>query len=152
MSILKKLTRQGDLLVHRDLRTGQVVHDRKTGTVAAVIDPVRPETWRQGLAKLTNNGADLFVNLKNLADGVPIIRTLPDGRVSEPVLPSPEVMRASNVDLIQFLHGRAVPQNEVSLAEKDARAQLDSLSDEELRKYVDGEVVSRRELPPEEEK
>jgi hypothetical protein len=135
LTLYKKLVQQGQIAVIRD--------DKGTVVAHAPLLPAksRKETWRAALRRLTNNGADLHATLYNLSQGTPLTYTLPDGRTSEPIIPSPEVMRAAAVNLIEFLHGKAVAQSEVTKAEEDSVRldQLSAYSDEELRKIVEGE-------------
>lgn len=78
-------------------------------------------SWRAALKRLTGNGKSLYEAMYNLAMGVPIVHRLSDGRVSEPVCPSPEVMFRAQQALIEMMHGKAVAQSEVSKAEEDER-------------------------------
>jgi phosphoribosylcarboxyaminoimidazole (NCAIR) mutase len=90
------------------------------------------------MRRLTNDGKDVMEVLYNLAMGSAVISQLPDGRVSEPIIPSPEVRRAAAVDLLHMLHGKPVAQTEVVKAEQEAEdvAQYAALSDDELERLL----------------
>ena len=140
MSLLKnlKLTRQGTALVLRD-ETGAPV---RQATIKSVTGQPTEETWRSALRKLTRDGVDLMEILFDLAKGQPIVRRLqlPDGTwvQSEPIIPSPEVMRASAMDLKRMLHGKEVAETEVIKAEESAQKmkQLAAYSDDELLRML----------------
>jgi hypothetical protein len=107
----------------------------------------RPDTWRKALGKLTNNGADIHLVLINLMHGnayrpqVLDEKGNPTGQVMELVVPTPEVRRAASMNLHEMLHGKAVPETEVRIAEAEAskKVQLESMTDAELEKYIEGE-------------
>lgn len=107
-------------------RTGNKVHktDLDTG-LSTETTPISPtalmkRTWRSALRHITNDGEDAMVVLRDLMEGRPFVATLPDGRQSEPVIPSPEVRRAAAVDVLHLLHGKPVAQTEVLKAEREA--------------------------------
>lgn len=113
-------------------RTGNRIHktDVETG-VSIETTPISPKalmkrTWRAALRHITNDGEDAMVVLRDLMEGRPFVATLPDGRQSEPVIPSPEVRRAAALDILHLLHGKPVAQTEVLKAEREA---------EDLEKY-----------------
>lgn len=155
-------------LTLRDAATNRVV--RSTTDVypdqnrtSAFSGPIkaREKTWRAQLRELTGNGQRLFQTLYNLSEGQPIVHRLPDGRTSEPIVPSPEVMRGAATDLLHMLHGKPVAQTEVTKAEEDAgrMLQVQAMSDEELLRIIEGGevvdaeavVVERRLAKPEAE-
>ena len=126
--MLKLLERQSQRLVVRDAETKEVL--------SAVILPrdAARKTWRSFLKRLTNNGEDLFVVLHNIATGIPQEVTLTDGRVALK-LPSFEVRRQAALDLLEFMHGKAVAQTEVVKAEEQTQelAQIEAMSVDELK-------------------
>lgn len=142
------LTRQGNHLVAR----------KEDGTVKAhtVVQRAekKPETWRRALAKLTNNGQDMLECLYSLMHGnayTPRVYgadgKLDPNRSIQPIIPTPEVRRASAMNLHEMLRGKAVAETEVIASEKEAekKLQLESMSDEQLQAYIDGEYTL---LPP----
>lgn len=158
---LKFLFKQGRHLVTRD-ESGRIVRN-VDGTQQRALEPTRVEratgpvatkgTWRRNLARLTNNGADAHEVLVRLMRGeviTPVGKDV-DGTTirGEPIVPTAETMRGAAKDIHEMLHGRAVAETEVRAAEEEAqvRQQLEAMSEEELRRIVDGEVVERRELP-----
>lgn len=161
---LKFLFKQGRHLVTRD-ESGRIVKNAD-GTQQRALAPTRTETlsapkkeqkqtWRRNLSRLTNNGADAHETLVRLMRGEVIVSVGKDpltGAVlrSEPMTPSPETMRAASKDIHEMLHGKSVTETEVRSAEEEAekRLQLEAMSDEELERIVEGEVIERRELPP----
>lgn len=120
----------------------------------------RLETWRRALSKLTNGGKDMQLVLIDLMHGnaytprvfdkdgneVPNIRC-------EPIIPTPEVRRASAMNLHEMLHGKAVAETEVRSSEREAekKLQLESMTDAQLQAYVDGEyeLLTGPETPEE---
>lgn len=133
-------SKQGNVVVRRDSE-GQVV-------AAAVAPPLSAHptkevrlTWRRALSKLTNGGVDNFLELINLRNGKPISVEMPDGRMSEPIIPTPEVRRAAAMNLHEMLHGKAVAETEIKKSEEESeeRARLQAMSDEQLRQVIDGE-------------
>lgn len=132
--MLKVLNRQGNAMVVRDA-------DQPTRpVVAAQILPkdAARKTWRSFLKRLTNNGEDLFANIHNIAQGQPFSVTLPDGTMSEPRIPTPEVRLQANMHLLEFLFGKAVAQTEVVKAEEQSQeiAQIEAMSDADLKALV----------------
>lgn len=104
-----------------------------------VLDPgTKRETWRSVLRKMTDNGFEQFVVLREISLGSPFQVELEDGTMSQPMIPSLETQRAAAKDIIEFLHGKAVAQTEVTAAEQDAMSmeQVRALSDEELTARV----------------
>lgn len=134
-------------LTIRDQATGRPLRTSRAISPGRLDQKERQKTWRAQLREMTDNGRPLFQLLYNLAEGLPIVHTLPDGRTSEPVVPSPEVMRGSAVDLLHMLHGKPVAQTEVTKAEEDAGRlmQVQAMSDEDLLKVINGEVVEKTE-------
>jgi len=127
---------------------GYVVLREESGrAVTRVIAAgTKKETFRALLNRVTGNGAKLYENLLNIANGEPHVYVLPDGRQSEPVVPSIETQRAANKDLIEFLHGKAVAQTEVVKAEEEAQQveQLRAMSDDELWAIANRKVKELR--------
>lgn len=133
-------------------RNGAIVaHDpegRMVGRVFTKDFKTPRASWRAALRQLTDNGNDLYAVLLNIARGVPYSAQLPDGRKTEPVVPSIESMRQAAKDLIEFLDGKAVPQTEVIKAEEQSSEleRLRAMSDEDLLRVIEGELVKG---PPE---
>ncbi len=143
--------RQGNKVVLRDQETGMPKKDENNQPMAVVIPKDAPQkTWRTKLRKLTNNGELLDEVLMSLAGGEAYEARLPDGRKSEPIVPSPEVRRAAAVDLLNMLRGKPVSQTEVGKAEEveAERERLAAFSDDALaeaaRPYL--EVIARKKL------
>lgn len=96
--------------------------DRKKDTIQAII------------RRLTNDGEDVIVNIVKIAHGIPLVARLPDGRESEPILPTASVQLEANKWLAEQLGGKAVPQNEVARTQEESKLleQIRALSDDEL--------------------
>ena len=166
MSLKDLLTRQGKHLVVRDTDTGRIARN-DDGTLKHVVDAPRgvkydkkaqKETFRQGLKRLTNNGMDGLERLARISRGeilipVGIDPLTGDKLKGEPLVPSIESQRAAIMDIHQILHGKAVSETDVNEAEKQAetRASLEAMSEDDLRRIIEGEVVSSKELPSGEE-
>lgn len=133
---MTKAIQQGAYVLVRD-ETGKLI----TRVLGNISDKATP---RALLRKLTNNGADLYVRLHDIAMGKPHIVQLADGSTSEPIVPTIETQRAATKDLIEFLHGKAVAQTEVREAEEQAQQmeQIQALSDEELMERVRASLVA----------
>lgn len=108
----------------------------------------RPETWRRALSRLTNGGRDIQEVLIDLMHGNGYTPRIFDRdgnedttRRCEPVIPTPEVRRMAAMNLHEMLHGKAVAETEVRASEREAekKLQLESMSDEQLQAYIDGE-------------
>lgn len=125
---MAKITKHQGVVVMRD------TDGRITAKALSKDGKVSVETFRTLLNRATNGGMEMYENLLNIARGHAHVFQLPDGRESEPVIPTLEMVRNANKDLIEFLHGKAVAQTEVMAAEKEARnvEQLRAMSDEEL--------------------
>lgn len=142
-----KFVQQGEQTVVRDAATGRVVRDGKA--IRKALSPAKGEslgTWRKYLLSLTDGGRDLLLRHLNIANGVPHIPRLPDGREAEPQIPSMEVQRQASLSLMRFAFGTEVSQNEVLASEIQAEQMqsFQAMSDADLRKIVDGEFT---ELP-----
>jgi hypothetical protein len=144
MSVFRKLAVQAGVAVVRE-STGKVLdatpiqsHEDLARRRHGKPKDVKRETWRGVMRRLTNDGKDVMEVLYNLAMGNVLVAQLPDGRVSEPMVPSPEVRRAAAVDLLHMLHGKPVAQTEVVKAEQEAEdvAQYAALSDEQLEELL----------------
>lgn len=144
MSVFRRLAIQGGVAVLRDSE-GKVVastpvkpHQDLAENRSKRPKVVKQETWRSIMRKLTNNGQAQMQVLHDLSMGVATQVELPDGRVSEPIVPSPEVRRAASVDLIHLMHGKPVAQTEVVRAEREAE-DLDaynSIGTEDLESFL----------------
>lgn len=124
---MSKVEQRGKYAVLRDsngkLRTKVAGDITKTRT-----------TWRAFVRKLTNNGEDQFEVLIKLSKGEPIQYKHPTTGEIAVAVPGVEVMRQAAKDVIEFLHGKAVAQTEVSKAEEEAvhQEKLRALSDQQL--------------------
>lgn len=126
-----------------------MLRDAKGNRLArAARQETERKSWRSLLRELTNNGVEQFTILRELSLGTPLVATLPNGKESDPVVPSAEVRRAAARDLLEFLHGKPVAQTEVAHAEAENRLleQVQALTDAELEARVrdllaSGEVV-----------
>lgn len=149
-----KVFRQGEVVVVRDDENRIVRHpDGKQAKAVVVSRSVNKETWRKALNRMTDNGRILDERLLNLALGHAYTASLPDGRVSDPIIPTPEVSRAATVDLLHMMRGKPVAQTEVMKAEKEAEdmEQYQAMSDEQLKAIIEGEfkLESGEEIDPE---
>lgn len=137
-----KIVNQGQHLTVRD-ESGKLVRGEEGKVLAAKKPPhnANKETWRKSVSRLTDDGRVLHRVLMDLALGNAYEPTLPDGRKAEPVVPSPEVRRASAVDLLHMLHGKPVAQTEVMRSEQEAQdmMQYSAMTDEQLRAIIEGE-------------
>lgn len=99
------------------------------------------QTVRQLISRLTNGGEELVITLYDIAQGKAHVCTLPDGRVSEPMIPTFEVRRAAAKDLLELFGGKAVPQTEIMKAEEQSekQAQLDAMTPEELWAIIEAD-------------
>jgi hypothetical protein len=143
MSVFRKLAVQAGVAVVREGNkvvdaTPMKMHEDLAKGRSRVPSTIKSETWRSAMRRLTKDGAELHQVLYNLAMGSVQVVELPDGRVSEPIIPSPEVRRAAAVDLLHMLHGKPVAQTEVVKAEQEAEdaKQYAALSDEQLEKLL----------------
>lgn len=151
MSVFRKLALQNGVAVLREGppgETGQVIkavdlkrvekQEKAIARFNTSSETIKRRTWRTALQKLTNDGDDLVRVLYELAMGSASQVLLPDGRVSEPVIPTPEVRRAAAADLLDRLHGKAVAQTEVMRASQEAEdhAQYSALTDEQLKEVL----------------
>lgn len=130
MSLFKKVTVQGGVLVERDAK-GLVV--KKSTPLSPSVPKV--VSWRAQLRQLTNGGMDTLARLQNIANGVPQRTTLDDGTYSEWIVPSISEQRQALQFLAEFQLGKSVAQTEVikAEAEADEHAQLSAMSDAALR-------------------
>lgn len=123
-----------------------LIRDEDGKLITRVIGNVNDKTTpRQLLRKLTNNGADLYVRLHDIAMGKPHVVQMADGSRSEPMIPTLEAQRMASKDLIEFLHGKAVAQTEVKAAEEQAQQMemIQALSDDELQERVRAALLER---------
>lgn len=118
--------------------------------LAAHRPEVRAKHWRESLRQqLGPNGEELHRILFELASGKAWMATLPDGRCSEPVLPSSDVRLRAAVFLHESLYGKAVPQTEIQKAEQEAKEfeSIRALNDDELEReaarIIDARKVER---------
>lgn len=111
------------------------------------------KTWRGALrAELGTYGENLWPMMVSLAQGLPWQVTLPDGRLSAPIMPTPDVMLRAQMFLAEFQFGKAVPQTEIQKAEQEAtdmeaiRAMSTEQLEAEALEWIEGRRVER--LPP----
>jgi hypothetical protein len=134
--MLKHLRREGSHIVARD-EDGRILKTTNGQPLASVVKA--GENWRKRLARATDDGRVLEEALTRLALGEPQVKTLPDGRVSEPVIPTPEVQRAALMNLLEMMRGKAVAQTEIKEAHKATEDQLRAMTDEQLDAVIDGD-------------
>lgn len=136
------LKRQGN---HLTLRTDKGVIKAHATVQRA---DAKPETWRRALSRLTAGGKDIHEVLIDLMHGNGYTPKLFDkdgkeitDRQCEPIIPTAEVRRQAAMNLHEMLHGKAVAETEVRASEREAekKLQLESMSDEQLQAYIDGE-------------
>lgn len=108
------------------------------------------KNWRAALRAETGQyGENLWPMMAQLAKGLPWQVTLPDGRLSAPVMPTPDVMLRAQMFLAEMQFGKAVPQTEIQKAEQEAAdfEAVRSLSDEQLfaeaAKIIDAQRVNQ---------
>lgn len=100
--------------------------------------------WRQRLrAKI---GDRLEEILLELAEGRAWVPTLPDGQITDPVVPSSDVRLRAALALKELMDGKAVPQTEIVKAEQEAQdlEAVRALSDAELEAEARKILESRR--------
>lgn len=150
------LKRQGAHLVAR--RADGTV---KAHAIAQKADQ-RPQTWRRALSKLTNDGNDMLECLYSLMHGNAYTPRVYDRfgkedltKECEVIIPTAEVRRQAAMNLHEMLRGKAVAETEVISSEREAEKakQLESMSDEQLQSYINGEykLVGSGESHPAEE-
>ena len=109
----------------------------------------RAEAWKAHLERLLGEShADLWRALAALATGRPIVPTMPDGRIGEPLVPKVGEVLEAQKTLLGYLYGLPVPQDRLAEAEKSKReAEELALSDEQLIEIV-GEVIREKKSLP----
>lgn len=110
----------------------------------------KPKNFRDALrARVGSNGELIWDTLVDLAEGRAWQVELPDGRVSQPMIPSSDVRLRAAQDLRETLFGRAVLQTEAIKAEEEAQnlAQIRALSDDELRLKAQA-ILAKRAIDP----
>lgn len=134
MSLFKKfqdtkLSVQGDALVRRDTRTGEVV-DKALPVAGA---PVRFNA-RAMLRQVTNGGMEQLLTLHAISQGMPWRAELPDGKQTDWIVPTTAERMQAAQTLWEYQHGKAVAQTEVLKAAEasDELAQYQAFSDEQL--------------------
>lgn len=156
--IFAKYTRQGGHVVARNT-DGSITRNPETGAQVRAVLPPRAgkETVRRALHRLTNGGEDLVLRMLNLSAGVPIeVPPTSDGRKTDPIVPTAEVMLQATKDLLDRGWGKAVAQTEVLKAELEAEdaMQYAAMSNEALLEAVErgkkqGVFLERVEKPKE---
>jgi len=134
LSEMAEIKKQGNHLVARDA----------SGRVLGKITDAKMsrESWRRLLRKVTNNMEDQWSKLLSISRGEPFTVKLPDGRQSEPVVPSIDAQMHASVELLHMVYGRPVPQTDVVQAEEASQevervqALTDAELDNEIRKYI----------------
>ena len=132
MSLFKKVSLQGGVLVERDEK-GLVTKKTSTNIVART-PAAKVLSWRSQMRQLTNGGIDTLVRLANIGNGVPQRTVLEDGTYTEWIVPSISEQRQALQFLAEFQLGKAVAQSEVMKAENEAedQAQYGAMSDAAL--------------------
>ncbi len=157
--IFAKYARQGAHIVAR-ANDGSIVRNPITGEQVRAVLPSRAgkETVRRALHRLTNGGEDLVLRMLNLSAGVPIEVPTVNGKQTDPIIPTAEVMMAATKDLLDRGWGKAVAQTEVLKAELEAEdasmyaAMTDDQLKEAARPFLERNIREREErqghLPP----
>lgn len=161
MGVKEILTKQGRHLVMRDRETGRIVRNddgtqqrgltpsaRDSSLAAPNPDRKQDEqTWRRTLKRLTNDGKSLYERAFKIAMGEVIVPSshytdpTTGERVEyrgEPEVASLDLQARTIKDLHEMMHGKAVPETEVTAAEKEAEKQqaLEAMTDEQLRAII----------------
>lgn len=118
------------------------------GKALVMNEGPRKESIKAIIKRLTQNGEDIVVNIVRIAHGIPLIAKLPDGRESEPIVPTAAVQLAANQWLAEQLGGKAVMQNEVARTELEGHLleQIRALSDEELAQRTKALLAGKQEV------
>lgn len=131
MSLFKnRLTVQGGVLVKRD-ENGEVVERARVPEKSPKL-----YNFRSQLRHVTRGGLDQLATLANIANGMPWRATLPDGSTTDWMVPTTAERADAARFLLEYQHGKAVPQTEVLKAEKESEdlEQYRAMSDAELLK------------------
>lgn len=131
MSLFKnRLTVQGKALVER-APDGEV-----TKRAVALEKSPKLVNFRSQLRQVTRGGLDQLATLANIANGLPWRAELPDGSTTDWMVPTTAERAEAARFLLEYQHGKAVPQTEVLKAEKEAEdlEQYRAMSDAELLK------------------
>ena len=90
------------------------------------------------MRQLTNNGLDLYLRLHDIGMGKAHVVKLPDGRETAPMVPSFDTQRQALKELIEFMHGKAVPQTEVvkAMQQQSEAEQISALTEDQLWRIV----------------
>lgn len=132
MSLFRKVTEQGGVLVTRD----------EKGTVIAKAKPLSPsapkvESWRSQMRRINNGGMDTLLKIANIANGIPQRSIKPDEPDSYTEWAVPTIAEQLNAAqfLAEFQLGKSVAQTEVLKAEEASndQAQYAAMSDDALR-------------------
>jgi hypothetical protein len=104
------------------------------------------ENWRNIMRRLTNNGQNQMEKLADISMGHAFTATMPDGRESEPMIPTLQLQAVTSQVILEMLHGKAVAQTEMRKAEEETKLveQYRSLSDNELRAKVIDALAQRK--------
>lgn len=143
MSIFKKTSVQGEVLVERDEEQRVIKRAHPLPGAPAKV------SHRAQLRALTNGGLEQWATLRNIANGMPWRAELPDGTHTDWIVPT----TAERMQAAQFLYeqqrGKAVAATEImrvdSEGEEYDRKQLAALSEEQLDKWL--ERVQKGEAP-----
>lgn len=161
MGVKELLTRQGRHLVVRNADTGRIERN-DDGTQRRALTPSRvdaslqapnpdkkqdEQTWRRTLKKLTNDGKSLYERAFRIAMGEVMVSAseyidpVTGEKMyfkGEPQVASLDLQERTIKDLHEMMHGKAVPETEVTLAEKEAEKQqaLEAMTDEQLRAII----------------
>ncbi len=132
MSLFKKVSLQGGVLVERDEK-GLITKKTSTNIVART-PAAKVLSWRSQMRQLTNGGIDTLVRLANIGNGVPQRTVLEDGTYTEWIVPSISEQRQALQFLAEFQLGKAVSQGEIVKAdlETEEHAQMSAMSDAAL--------------------
>lgn len=110
------------------------------------MEKSRPKNWREDLRQQTKNGAELHRIMLSLARGEAWQASLPDGKISAPMIPSGDVRLRAAMFLEEQLFGKAVAQTEVTRAEQEAKEleAIRALTDDELAAEAERILEARR--------
>lgn len=133
MSIFKKTSVQGEVLVERDEKQNVI---RRAPPVPGAPAKV---SHRAQIRSLTNGGLEQLAVLRNIANGMPWRAELPDGSHTDWIVPT----TAERMQAAQFLYeqqrGKAVAATEILKVEKEGEDldQLSAFSDEQIDKFLE---------------
>ena len=117
--------------------------------MSVAASSISTSNWRAYVrSRVGGRGERIFDTLADLMEGKVIVPRADDGRMMEPIVPTPATMLQAAMYLGDMMFGKATSQTEQVASEQEAarHAMLNAISDEDLERRVRERLLNKPDI------